>query len=339
MDGMYSYVARRLILLVPVLVGVSIISFSLMHLIPGDPARAMLGEKATLAEVERLREELGLNDPLYVQYFRYVTRLLRLDLGRSIVTHRPVIEELFKRFPATLELTAAGITIAALIGVVTGVVSATHRNTVLDHFARVLALLGLSMPVFWLGIMLILVFSYWLGWFPISGRLDTIYLVPPPRVTGLYIVDSILSGNIETLKSSVVHLFLPATALGTSSAAVISRMTRSSMLEVLSQEYIVAARSKGLAERVVIYKHALRNALIPTVTIVGLQTGALLGGAVLTETVFSWPGMGTRSVEAIFQRDFPVVQGFILFAAFIFVVVNLVVDLIYAYLDPRIRYR
>ena len=338
MDGMYSYVARRLILLVPVLFGVSLISFSLMHLIPGDPARAMLGEKASLAEVERLREELGLNDPLYVQYFRYVSRLLHLDLGRSIITHLPVSEELFQRFPATLELTAAGITIAALIGVVTGVVSATHRNTVLDHFARVLALLGLSMPVFWLGIMLILVFSYWFGWFPISGRLD-IYLAPPPRVTGLYIVDSMLSGNMETLKSSVKHLVLPAIALGTSSAAVISRMTRSSMLEVLGQDYIVAARSKGLAERVVIYKHALRNALIPTITIVGLQTGALLGGAVLTETVFSWPGMGRRSVEAIYQRDFPIVQGFILFAAFIFVLVNLLVDLVYAYLDPRIRYR
>ncbi len=304
---MHRYIFRRLLLLIPVMLGVSFLVFTIMFFTPGDPAKILLGERAPEAEVQALRTQMGLDDPFFVQYGRFIFNALRGDLGRSLTTRRPAALELFARFPATMQLAAMGVLVAVLIGIPIGIVSATRQYSVFDGASMVLALIGVSIPNFWQGIMMVLLFSIVLRWFPSSGY------------------------------GTFAHLIMPSLTIGTSSAATITRMTRSSMLEVVRQDYIRTARAKGLSERVVITRHALKNALIPIVTVIGLQFGYLLGGAVLTETIFSWPGVGRLMVDAIRQRDYPVVQGGVLMLALTFSVVNLLVDVLYAYIDPRIK--
>lgn len=327
---------RRLLEMVPVFFGVLLVVFAISHLTPGDPVLIALGEHATPEAIENLRAELALDDPLPAQFAKYLSRAVRGDLGRSIQNNERVTVELATRFPATIELSAAAMLVATTVGVLTGVIAAMRRNSWFDGTSMVVALFGFSMPIFWLGIMLILLFASYLGWFPISGRLD--YTVEIARVTNLYVVDAVLSRNWEALGNALWHLVLPAVTLSTVPLAIIARMTRSSLLEVLRQDYVRTARAKGLAERQVVSRHALRNASIPVITVIGLNVGGLLGGAILTETIFAWPGVGRLVVDAIFARDYPVVQGAVLVIALVFVVVNLLVDLSYAYLDPRIRY-
>jgi peptide/nickel transport system permease protein len=333
---MTSYIIRRLLSLIPTLFGVSIIVFLFLRMIPGDPALALAGEHATEANVERIREEFGLNKPLYEQYLTYVGKVLRGDLGRSILSRRPIADEVRVRFPATLELSMCALIVALVIGLPAGIISATKRNSPIDNIAMVGSLLGISMPIFWLGLMLNWFFAVRLGWLPSVTRLDA--SIDIQRITNLIIVDSILTGNAEALLNGIKHLILPAIALGTIPMAIIARMTRSAMLEVLEQDYVRTARAKGLAERVVTLRHALKNALLPIITILGLQVGVLLSGAVLTETIFAWPGIGRWLYLSILSRDYPIVQGMALFITVLFLVVNLLVDLSYALVDPRIRY-
>jgi peptide/nickel transport system permease protein len=336
MAAMGRYLGRRLLEIIPVFFGVLLVVFTISHLTPGDPVLIALGERATPDAIEALRAELQLDDPLPVQFKKYLGRALRGDLGRSIQNNERVTVELGTRFPATIELTFAAMLIASLVGIATGVVAAARQNSWFDGVSMFAALFGFSMPIFWLGIMLILLFASYLGWFPISGRLD--YTIELTRVTNLYLVDAVLSGNWEALGNALRHLVLPAVTLSTVALAIIARMTRSSLLEVLRQDYVRTARAKGLAEGRVISRHALKNAFIPVVTVIGLNVGSLLGGAILTETIFAWPGVGRLVVDAIFARDYPIVQGAVLVIALVFVLVNLLVDLSYAYLDPRIRY-
>ncbi len=315
---MRRYVVRRLLLLVPVLLGVSVIIFMVLHLAPGDPAEIMLGSQATQADLERLRAELGLTEPLYVQYVHWLGLVARGDLGRSIWMKRPVLNEVLGRFNATLVLTGAALVLSTAAGLALGIASAIRPNSLLDRLSAVASLFGASMPVFWLGIVLMVIFALWLGWLPASGMFA-------PYGGG-------------DLRDLLVHLALPAVTLAAASVTIIARLTRSTMLETLGQDYIRTARAKGVVERAVVLRHGLKNALIPIVTVVGVQAGYLLGGAVLTETVFAWPGVGTLMVQGILARDFPLVQGCVLVVALSFVVINLVVDLLYAWLDPRIRY-
>ncbi|MGH2454566.1 MAG: ABC transporter permease [bacterium] len=333
---MGAHLGRRLLELIPVFFGVLLVVFVISRLTPGDPVQIALGEHATPEAVARLRAELDLDEPLPVQFGRYMRQVLRGDLGRSIQTNERVIVELGTRFPATLELTLGAMLIATVVGIVTGVIAATRQNSWFDGTSMIVALFGFSMPIFWLGIMLILLFAAYLDWFPISGRLDlTIDLV---RRTNFYLIDGMISGNWAAVTNALRHLVLPAVTLSTVPLAIIARMTRSSLLEVLRQDYVRTARAKGIAEPRVVTRHALRNAAIPVITVIGLNVGSLLGGAILTETIFAWPGVGRLVVDAIFARDYPLVQGSVLVIALIFVVVNLFVDLSYAYLDPRIRY-
>jgi peptide/nickel transport system permease protein len=305
---MLPNIVRRLLMLIPVLLGVSVVVFSIVHIIPGDPARIMAGVDATGEEIELIRRQLNLDKPVYFQYFLWMSNVLRGDLGRSIVTNQPVLPELIHRFSATLQLTLAGMIFAVLVGVTVGVVSATKPYSLFDHLSMVGALFGVSMPIFWMGLMFIFIFSVTLGLFPSSG------------------------------KDGIEHIVLPALVLGLASTGIIARMTRSSMLEVLGQDYVRTARAKGATEEDVVYRHALKNAMIPIVTIVGLQFGYLLSGAVLTETVFNWPGIGRLMVDSIFNRDFPMIQGAVLLVASSFVFVNLLTDLLCAYLDPRVKF-
>ena len=359
---MTRYVLRRLLLLVPVLLGISIVTFGMLRLIPGDPAQIMLGEHATLEDVERIRERMGLNDPIPVQYLRYLQSILKLDLGRAIQTGRPVTQEISQRFPATMELALGAMLFACLFGIPAGILAAYRHNSFLDLLTMVTALIGVSMPIFWLGLMLAYVFGFKLRWLPPSGRLTVgIELLALPQawgiseefaqtwlgarivpllefLSGFYVLDSILTGNWAALKDTLSHLVLPSVALGSIPMAVIARMTRSSLLEVLGEDYIRTARAKGQRERVVLMRHALKNGFLPIITVIGLQLGFLLGGAILTETIFSWPGLGRLVVNRILSRDYPAVQGSVLVIAFTFVVVNLLVDVSYAYLDPRIHY-
>jgi len=331
-----QYAIKRFLTIVPVLIGVSLIVFGFIHLIPGDPAVAMLGERATPERVAEIRTQLGLDRPLYVQYFIYIGKILRGDLGASILRGDPVLHDLARRFPATVELALSAITLAVLIGVPMGIVAAVWRNSAFDALARLVALTGVSMPIFWLGLMLAWIFGVVLGLLPTGFRMNTSIVIPP--VTNLYLVDSLLAGDGEAFAATLRHLALPALALCTIPMAVIARMTRASLLEILSQDYIRTAESKGLPQRAVILRHAMRNALLPVMTVTGLQTGRLLAGAILTETIFSWPGIGLWIFEAIQARDYPIVQGATLFIATIFVAVNLITDLLYAVVDPRIRY-
>lgn len=321
----------------PVLFGVTIIIFTIMHFTPGDPAQIILGEKASKESIESLREKMGLNDPLYEQYGRFMWGLLHGDLGRSYYTKDEVFIDIMARFPATIELTLCAMTIASLGGIFLGIVSATKKDTIYDNVSMFAALFGVSMPIFWLALMLILIFSIRLDLLPVSGRMDLDVFLD--KKTNLFVLDSIITGNMPALRNAISHLILPSVALATIPTAVIARMTRSSMLDVMRQDYIRTARSKGLVEKVVIYRHALKNALIPVVTVIGLMVGALLAGAILTETVFAWPGIGRLAIQGISTRDIPIVQGTTLFFSGIFVIVNLIVDVTYAYLDPRIHYR
>jgi peptide/nickel transport system permease protein len=312
------YLARRLLLLVPVLGGVSVVIFMVLHLSPGDPVEIMLGAQATQEDRARLRAELGLDQPLHVQYVRWLGHVARGDLGRSIWMKRPVLSEVLVRFKATLILTGTALLLSTAAGVALGVASATRPNSLLDRTSAVASLFGASMPSFWLGIVLMVVFALWLGWLPASGMYA-------PYGGG-------------DLRDLLAHLALPAVTLAAASVTIIARLTRATMLETLGQDYIRTARAKGVVERGVVLRHGLKNALIPIVTVVGVQAGYLLGGAVLTETVFAWPGVGTLMVQGILARDFPLVQGCVLVVALSFVLVNLAVDLLYAWLDPRIRY-
>ena len=333
---MVPYITRRILLLMYVLLGVSLTIFLLMRLIPGDPAFVMLGERATAEHLIEVRRGLGLEQPLAVQYLIYLKNILTGNLGRSIHTNTRVAEELLQRFPATIELSLVAFCLASIIGVLTGIMSATHQYSVLDSGFMFLSLAGVSMPIFWLGLMMIWTFAVLLGWFPPSGRLDV--RISLDSITGFHLIDSLLTRQWQAFWNALWHLVLPSLTLATVPIAVIARMTRSSLLEVLRQEYIVTARSKGLHEWVVVSRHALRNALIPILTVGGLQFGLLLGGAILTETIFSWPGLGRLLYNAVLARDYPVVQGGTLLIAATFAVINLVVDLLYALANPRIRY-
>ena len=334
---MFGFLLRRAALVIPTFLGITLLVFSLIHMIPGDAVEAMSGERGmTEQRYQALRHEFGLDKPLYAQYFTYLGNILHGDLGRSIVTHEPVAHEFLTLFPATLELSVCAILFAVLLGLPAGMLAALKRNTVLDYSVMGVSLTGYSMPIFWWALLLILLFSVTLGWTPVSGRMDIVFDLPP--VTGFMLIDSLLSGEEGAFKSAASHLVLPTIALGTIPLAVIARMTRSAMLEVLREDYVRTARAKGLSRWRVVGVHALRNALIPVITVIGLQVGTLLAGAILTETIFSWPGIGKWLVEAIHRRDYPVVQGGILLSATIIIVVNLIVDLLYGVVNPRIRH-
>jgi dipeptide transport system permease protein len=334
---MISYIFRRLGVVIPTFIGITILVFGLIHMIPGDPVEAMSGERGMEpARYERLMAEYGLDRPLPVQYFDYIYKAAQGNLGRSIVTQESVLSEFLDRFPATFELSTCAILFALCLGIPAGIVAALKRNSPVDYSVMGVSLAGYSMPIFWWALLLILFFSVHLGWTPVSGRIAIEY--DPVRVTGLMLIDSLLSGEEGAFASAVSHLILPTIALGTIPLATLARMTRSAMLEVLGEDYVRAARARGLSPLRVIGKHALRNALIPVVTVVGLQVGTLLAGAILTETIFSWPGIGKWMVEAIHRRDYPVVQGGILLSATLVIFVNLIVDVLYGVINPRIRH-
>ena len=334
---MLTYIAKRISVIFPVLLAVSLIIFLIMHFAPGDPAALFLGQMVTPEDLEKVRREMGLDDPLHIQYLRYLKDAIKGNLGISYYTKQSVLSELVRLFPATVELAVASMVIALLVGISAGVISALKQNSIFDNVSMVVALGGVSMPVFWVGLILMWVFSFKLGWTPISGRLAV--QIDLKQITGLFVIDSIITGNIAALRDSLRHLILPALSLATISMGIIARFTRSSMLEVIRQDYIRTARAKGVSEALVIFKHAFKNALIPVVTVVGLQFGLLLGGAVVTETVFSWPGIGNVIIVSILRRDYPMVQGALLLLALLYVIINLLVDVSYSYLDPRIRYR
>ncbi len=323
--------------MIPTLLGVSIIVFFMLHITPGDPAELLLGERATEEALNEIREHLGLNEPLYVQYGMFLKRLLKGDLGETIWTRQKVWHEVKQRFPATIELSLVALVISCFFGIIFGIISATKQYSIFDYLSMVGALIGVSMPIFWLGLVLMLIFSLNLGWLPMSGRLSVGISLEP--ITNFYILDSVLRGNWPAFKDSVWHIIMPAFTLSTIPMAIVARMTRSSMLEVLRQDYIKTAKAKGLSQWMVVMKHALRNALIPVVTTIGLQFGVMLGGAILTETIFAWPGVGKWMYDAVMQRDYMVIQGGTLFIAAIFVMINLVVDVMYAVINPRISVR
>jgi len=323
-----------------VLVGILIITFLISHLVPSDPARLWAGSRATKGQLEQTRAELGLDKPLHVQFLIYLFKLLHGDLGRSYHTRRPVVADLLDYFPATFELTTLALILSIIIGIPLGIVSATKKDTILDHAARIFCMSGVSMPVFWSGLMLQLLFSSTLHMFPSSGRVD--YFIhlnnPIQRITGMYLLDSLITSNWPAFLSAVKHMLLPAITLSYASLVQISRITRSSMIEVLRQEYIRTARAKGLPEKIVIYKHALKNALLPTTTLAGLTYGFMLGGSVLIESIFDWPGIGLYAIRSALIIDYPAIMGVTLLFSIIYTTVNLAVDLLYAFLDPRIRY-
>ena len=333
---MWAYVGRRLVQLCPVLFGVSVLVFFGMHLIPGDVALLLLGEKGSEAELERLRHQLGLDQPIYIQYLRFLVDALRGDFGVSLRTRQPVMWEIRQALPITIELSLAALLFAVVAGLAIGIVTAGRPHSALDTGTMILVLVGVSMPVFWTGILLLLVFGGVLGWLPVGGILDTGMAIR--RITGLPILDALLQGNWPAARSGVEHLVLPAITLGGALMATIARMARSTMLDVLNLDYVRTARAKGVSESAVVGRHALWNALLPVVTLIGLHLGLLLSGAVLTETIFALPGLGRLTITSVLARDYPVVQGVVVIGAVIFVLANLVVDVLYAWLDPRIRY-
>lgn len=327
---------RRLLMLIPVLIGMTLITFSIVHLIPGNPAQVILGETATQESIADLEENMGLNEPYAVQYGIYVTDLLQGDLGTSLRSKSDITDEIWPYIAATFELTFFAMIFAIVIGVNAGIISAWRQNSWFDFLAMLFALVGVSMPVFWLALMEQWVFAQELGWFPAYGREDS--RDPIAAITHFYVLDALIHLDFARAFTMLKHLVLPSIALGTIPMAIIARMTRSSMLEVMNSDYIRTVRAKGAGQFIVIYKHALKNAIIPVLTVIGLQTGVLLGGAILTETIFSWPGIGRYVYEAINYRDYPVIQSGILIIAFLFVIINLVVDVLYKVIDPRINY-
>ena len=333
---MLRFVLTRASLIVPTFLGIMLLSFVLIRLVPGDPIEVRMGERGITPERHaQLLHQFGLDRPLWQQFVSYAGQVAHGDLGVSIITKSPVIKEFMTLFPATLELGVSAILFAIVLGMPAGVVAAVRRGSVFDHGLMGISLTGYSMPIFWWGLLLILLFSVQLGWTPVSGRISAMYFVEPK--TGFLLVDALMSDEKGAFKSALRHLVLPTIVLGTIPLAVIARMTRSSMLEVLNEDYIRTARAKGLGVFRVVGLHALRNALIPVVTVIGLQVGTLLGGAILTETIFSWPGIGSWLVESINRRDYPVLQGGILLVASLVMLVNLAVDLLYGVLNPRIR--
>src|SRR5262245_3661175 len=333
---MLRYVIRRLLLLVPIMLGVSILIFFWVRLLPGGPAESLLGERATPELVAAYRERYGLDEPIYKQYIKYVKSIAQGDFGVSVASHRKVTDEIKQRFPATMELAIAAMLFATMIGVPLGFLAAKRYGSVFDHASLFVSLIGISIPVFFLAIILKYIFAVRLGWLPSVGRVSV--TVEAEHPTNFYILDAILTRDWSTLWDAIKHLILPAIALGSIPLAIVARITRASTLDVQSEDYVRTARAKGLAPRVVDPRQVFRNALLPISTIIGLQVGLLLSGAVLTETVFAWPGMGSWLRDAIFNRDYAVLQGGIIFLALVFVLVNLIVDISYAFINPRIRY-
>ncbi|MQT14183.1 ABC transporter permease subunit [Segnochrobactrum spirostomi] len=334
---MFRFLLKRLTVLVPTFIGVTIIAFVFIRLLPGDPVLVMAGEHGVSPERHaQLMAAFGLDKPLWEQYLVYLWNILHGDLGRSLVSKKPVLQEFSSLFPATLELSLCAMIFAVAIGIPAGVIAAVRRGSVFDHAVMSTALVGYSMPIFWWGLLLVIVFSGILKWTPVSGRISLLYFFP--QVTGFMLIDSLLSGQKGAFGSAVSHLILPTIVLGTIPLAVIARQTRSAMLEVLGEDYVRTARAKGLAPLRVVGLHALRNALIPVVTTIGLQMGLLMAGAILTETIFSWPGVGKWLVDSVFRRDYTAVQGGLLLIAAIIMLVNLLVDLAYGLVNPRIRH-
>jgi peptide/nickel transport system permease protein len=332
---MFKFIVRRLLLLVPVLIGLSILVFVWIRALPGGPAEALLGERADQESIEQIREQYGLDEPVHVQYWHYVRTTAQGDLGTSVTTRRPVTDEIKQRFPATIELTIAALIFAVTLGIPLGFVAAKHYGTAIDSASLFVSLLGVSIPVFFLAILLKYVFAVKLGWLPTVGRITATIDIEHP--TNFYLIDALLAGDLNAFWDVSKHLILPAIALGSIPLAIIARITRASVLDVQNEDYVRTARAKGLSPRAIDSRHILRNALLPVVTIIGLQAGLLLSGAVLTETVFAFPGMGTWLVDAIKARNYPVLQGGILFVSVVFVLVNLAVDISYAFINPRIR--
>ena len=332
---MLRFIVRRLLLLVPILLGLSLLVFFWIRALPGGPAQALLGERATPEAVAAIERQYGLDQPVYVQYWHFLKKIGSFDFGDSITSRQPVIQELKLRFPATVELAIAAMLFSTFLGVPLGLIAAKKHDTWIDHGSLFASLLGISIPIFFLAILLKYIFAVQLGWLPTVGRLSVLIDLEHP--TNFYILDAILTGNWEALWDAIKHLILPAIALGTIPLAIIARITRAAVLDVQNEDYVRTARAKGVHPRAVDIRHVLRNALLPVSTIIGLQIGLLLSGAVLTETVFAWPGMGQWLVQAIEDRNYPVLQGGILFLALVFVLVNLIVDISYAFINPRIR--
>ncbi|CAO3356792.1 ABC transporter permease subunit [Azospirillum melinis] len=334
---MLRFILTRVSLVIPTFLGITFLTFILIRLVPGDPIEVRVGERGIAPDrLAALRHELGLDQSLWQQFLDYVGNVLSGDFGLSLVTHNSVLSEFITLFPATLELALCAMLFATLVGLPAGILAAVKRGSLFDHGVMGASLTGYSMPIFWWGLLLILFFSVALGWTPVSGRLDLVYYVEP--VTGFMLIDTLMAGDYEAFRSALSHLILPTIVLGTVPLAVVARMTRSAMLEVLGEDYIRTARAKGLADGRVIGMHALRNALIPVVTVIGLQVGTLLGGAILTETIFSWPGVGKWLIESINRRDYPALQGGVLLIATSVILVNLLVDVLYGVLNPRIRH-
>ncbi|MBF0528594.1 MAG: ABC transporter permease [Deltaproteobacteria bacterium] len=331
-----KYVLKRLALLVPVMIGVTVLTFCISHMVPSNPAAVALGPHATDETIKALQKEWGLDRPVYVQYLIYIRNLCKGDLGTSLRTNRPVQKDLKDYFPATLELTIASLLFSLLVGLPLGVLSAVNKDRLIDHTSRFISLIGVSMPVFWLGLLMILAFYFYCGLLPGGGRLPPT-ATPPSFITGLYILDSLLTANWVTLKQSVLHIIMPMTCLGFAILGVISRMMRSSMLNVLNEDYMKTAYAKGLCPTIVIFTHAMKNAILPVITISGVLFGQLLAGAVLTETIFSWPGMGLYTINSIMHLDFQPIMGFTVLVAVLYVMINLFVDILYVFFDPRIR--
>lgn len=334
---MFGFLLRRIAVLIPTFIGVSIIAFSFIRLLPGDPVALLSGERVMSPERHaQISAQLGLDRPLVTQYFDYLGGVLTGDFGSSIVSKKPILDQFWALFPATVELSFCAIVIAIALGIPAGVIAAIKRGSIFDQGLMGIALVGYSMPIFWWGLLLIILFSGTLQWFPVSGRISLMFFFPP--VTGFMLIDSLLSGQKGAFASAISHLALPSIVLATIPLAVIARQTRSAMLEVLSEDYVRTARAKGLSPFRVVGIHALRNAMIPVITTIGLQIGVMLAGAILTETIFSWPGIGKCMVDSVFRRDYAVIQGGLLLIAAIIMFVNLVVDLLYGLINPRIRH-
>ena len=334
---MFRFLLGRIAVLIPTFIGVSIIAFSFIRMLPGDPVALLSGERVMSAERHaEISHQLGFDRPIVIQYLDYLWGVLQGDFGTSISTKSPVLDQFFQLFPATLELSLCAIIFAVVIGIPAGVFAAIKRGSFFDQLTMGTALIGFSMPIFWWGLLLIILFSGVLQWTPVSGRISLMYFFP--NVTGFMLIDSLISGEPGAFKSAISHLILPTIVLGTIPLAVIARQTRSAMLEVLSEDYVRTARAKGLSTLRVVGVHALRNAMIPVITTIGLQVGVMLAGAILTETIFSWPGIGKWMVDSVFRRDYPVIQGGLLIIAGLIMLVNLIVDLLYGLVNPRIRH-
>ena len=334
---MFGFLLRRLAVLIPTFIGVSIIAFSFIRLLPGDPVALLSGERVMSPERHaQISHDLGMDRPLVIQYFAYLGGILQGDFGSSIVSKTPILSQFWALFPATVELSLCAIIIAIALGIPAGMIAAIKRGSIFDQGLMGIALVGYSMPIFWWGLLLIILFSGTLQWFPVSGRISLMFYFKP--VTGFMLIDSLMSGQKGAFSSAISHLALPSIVLATIPLAVIARQTRSAMLEVLSEDYVRTARAKGLSPFRVVGVHALRNAMIPVITTIGLQIGVMLAGAILTETIFSWPGIGKWMVDSVFRRDYPVIQGGLLLIAAIIMFVNLIVDLLYGLINPRIRH-